>query len=123
MADPRILLVEDEALLRSFTSAALERLGYEVVTAEDGADAVRVFETHRGRLKGVLLDLKMPKMGGREAFAAMRGIDPSVPVLICSGYGDNEEVQELISRGARGLLKKPFRVAELAEHLGRMIPA
>ena len=115
----RILLVEDEALLRTFTSTALERLGYEVVTAEDGADAVRVFQAHRGSLKGILLDLKMPTMGGREAFVAMRGIDPSVPVLICSGYGDNEEAQGIISLGAKGLLAKPFRLAVLAQAVSK----
>jgi two-component system cell cycle sensor histidine kinase/response regulator CckA len=67
----------------------------------------------------VLLDLKMPRKGGGEAFMEMQAINPNVPVLLCSGYGDNEEAQGLISLGAKGLLSKPYRIGELSEHLAR----
>jgi CheY-like chemotaxis protein len=112
-----ILVVDDEELLRNFTATALTRLGYGVVTATDGEDGVRVFRERHAGLDGVILDLKMPKMSGPEAFERMRAIDPAVPVLICSGYGDNEEAQRLISQGARGLLSKPFGMTELARQL------
>ncbi|MBP8273853.1 MAG: response regulator, partial [Acidobacteria bacterium] len=62
----------------------------------------------------------MPRKGGRDAFLEMRAIDPSVSVLICSGYGDNEEAQSMISLGAQGLLGKPFRMSDLAAHLSRL---
>ena len=116
-----ILVVEDEEALRRFTRMALERLGYRVLTAADGEEGVRVFADNRAELTGVLLDLKMPRMGGREAFVAMQAIDASVPVLVCSGYGDNEEAQGLISQGARGLLAKPFRLADLAQQLSKLV--
>jgi two-component system cell cycle sensor histidine kinase/response regulator CckA len=115
-----ILVVEDEPLLRSFTTAALARLGYRTLTADDGEDGVGMFRTHHRDLTGVILDLKMPKKDGREAFYDMRSIDPSVPVLICSGYGDNEEAQGLITLGAKGLLPKPFRLADLSKQLELM---
>ncbi|MGE3955489.1 MAG: PAS domain S-box protein [Vicinamibacterales bacterium] len=114
-----VLVVEDEPILRRFATTALARLGYQSLTAEDGVQAVEAFRRHHEGLKGVLLDLKMPKMDGREAFLAFRAIDPGVPVVVCSGYGDNEEAQGLISLGALGLLPKPYRIADLAEMLGR----
>ncbi|MFN7914807.1 MAG: PAS domain S-box protein [Vicinamibacterales bacterium] len=117
-----ILVVEDEPLLRRLASAALEKLGYDSLTAADGEEGVAVFGARHRDLAGVMLDLKMPKKDGREAFLEFQAIDAAVPVLICSGYGDNEEAQGLISLGARGLLPKPYRVAELAEQLGRLRP-
>jgi len=116
-----ILVVEDEELLRDFTRAALKRLGYRTLAAADGVDGVRVFLEHHGELAAVILDLKMPRKGGRETFLEIREIDPGVPVLICSGFGDNEEAQGLITLGAKGLLPKPFRLSELSDRLGAMI--
>ena len=115
-----ILVVEDEPLLQRLAAAALGKLGYDCLTASDGEDAVNLFRERHRDLSGVLLDLKMPRKDGREAFLEFRQIDAAVPVLICSGYGDNEEAQGLISLGARGLLPKPYRVAELAEQLARL---
>jgi signal transduction histidine kinase len=115
-----MLVVEDEELLRSFLVRALARLGYRTLTAADGHEGVRLFKQHHGALTGVILDLKLPLKSGREVFADLRAIDASVPVLICSGYGDNEEAQGLISLGAIGLLSKPFRIVELAALVGRL---
>jgi signal transduction histidine kinase/CheY-like chemotaxis protein len=115
-----VLVVDDEELLRGFTTAALRRLGYGAVTAADGEEGVRVFRERHGELTGVILDLKMPRKSGVEAFDEMRVFDASVPVLVCSGYGENEEAQQLISRGARGMLSKPFTLADLSEQLNRM---
>jgi CheY-like chemotaxis protein len=116
----KVLLVEDELLLREAATSALESLGYVVHGAGDGAAGVAAFQDHHATLLAVLLDLKMPVMGGREAFLAMHRIDPDVPVLICTGFGENEEVQTLRSLGAVGMLAKPYRIADLAESLGRL---
>ena len=114
-----VLVVEDEAVLRQLATTALAHLGYRALTACDGVEGVDLFRTHHRELAGVLLDLKMPRMAGREAFMEMHAIDANVPVLLCSGFGENEEAQGLISLGARGLLSKPYRIGELAEHLAR----
>ncbi len=114
-----ILLVEDEPLLRELGTSILETLGFKVVTAVDGVDALTVFRRQNQRLRAVLLDLKMPNMGGREAFMEFRRINPGVPVIICTGYGENEEVQELLTLGATGMLAKPYRIADLAMKLGQ----
>ena len=116
-----ILLVEDEQLLREMGTAALESLGYEVATAGDGREAVEIYGRIHDRLGAVLLDLKMPRMGGREAFLELRRIDPEVPVIICTGYGENEEVQELLTWGARGMLAKPYPISALAAKLRQVL--
>jgi CheY-like chemotaxis protein len=115
-----ILVVDDEPQLRSFMAAALRKLGYGSVLAVDGEEALRVFAEQRHTLTGVVLDLKMPKKSGRDVFLEIHAIDPAMPILICSGYGDNEEAQALITLGARGLLPKPFRIDELAAQLARL---
>jgi PAS domain S-box-containing protein len=116
----RILVVEDEDLLRDVATSALESLGYSVLTAKHGAEGTDCFRRHHEALFAVLLDLKMPVMGGKEAFQEMHRIDSEVPILICTGFGENEEVQELRSLGAIGMLSKPYRIAELAETLGAL---
>ena len=105
--------------MRTLATTALARLGYRSVTAVDGVHGVEIFRQRHRELIGVVLDLKMPRKGGRDTFLEMRAIDPTVPVLLCSGYGENEEAQGLISLGARGLLSKPYRIGELSEHLAR----
>jgi len=116
-----VLLVEDEQLLRELGAAALESLGYEPVTARDGREGVETYGRLHDRLCAVLLDLKMPRMGGREAFLELRRIDPTVPVIICTGYGENEEVQELLTLGARGMLAKPYQISALAAKLRKVL--
>ena len=112
-----VLVVEDEPSLRDLARSALESLGYGVETAEDGLAGVALFRAWHPRLRAVLLDMKMPNMGGLEAFGQMQQIDASVPVIICTGYGENEEVQRILSGGGAGLLPKPYRVAQLADAL------
>ena len=119
----KVLVVEDEPILREAAAAVLESLGYSVLEAGDGQAGVSGFQAHHHDLYAVLLDLKMPVMGGREAFGEMHRIDPEVPVLVCTGFGENEEVQELRSLGAGGMLSKPYRIADLAEALGRLAQA
>jgi PAS domain S-box-containing protein len=116
-----VLLVEDEQMLRELGAEALAALGYEAVTAADGREAVEAYGRLHGRLSAVLLDLKMPRMGGREAFIELRRIDPTVPVIICTGYGENEEVQELLTLGARGMLAKPYQISALAAKLRHVL--
>jgi PAS domain S-box-containing protein len=115
-----VLVVDDEELVRGLLSSALRSLGFDTVTARDGVEGAAAFEARHAELTGVVLDLRMPRMNGADAFAAMRRVDPSVPVLLCSGYGDNEEAQRLIQDGAIGLLPKPFTIDQLAASLRAM---
>jgi len=116
----RVLLVEDEPILRDLGMSVLESLGYEVMTAADGLAAVEAFRLNHQGLCAVLLDLKMPQMGGREAYIEFLNINPDVPVIVCTGFGENEEVQELLTLGAAGMLAKPYRISELAAKLSQV---
>lgn len=110
-----ILLVDDEELVRSITHDLLESLGYEVVTAEGGAAALEAYGRHRDRIQLVLLDMCMPVMDGPACFKRLRALDPTLRVLLCSGFAQGEAVDELLARGAVGFLAKPFRLRQLAE--------
>ena len=112
-----ILVAEDEEMVRELLVSAIHGLGYRVLSAIDGVEAVRMFAEHRHDITGVVLDLKMPRKSGAAAFEEIRAMAPAVPVLICSGYGENAEAQRLITLGARGLLAKPFTMADLSVHL------
>ena len=115
-----VLVVEDEPLVRSVITTALDVAGYRALLAQDGEEGVQLFAQHHATLAGVILDLRMPRLGGAEAFRAMQDIAPQVPIIVCSGYGDNEEVQHLMGAGARGLLVKPFTRADFAAALDLM---
>ena len=114
-----VLVVEDEPALRELAQAILESLGYGVETAADGQAGVAAYRDCHQHLHAVLLDLKMPNLGGRDAFHQMRRIDASIPVIICTGFGENEEVQDILRHGGAGLLHKPYRVVQLSEALER----
>ena len=109
-----ILFVDDEEALRSLATASLGRLGYTVLTARNGFDALSLYEQNRGEIALVVLDLIMPEMGGVETFRRIREIDPAARVLVSSGYAGDGRVEQLIAEGAAGFLQKPYRLGTLA---------
>jgi two-component system cell cycle sensor histidine kinase/response regulator CckA len=115
-----ILLVDDEPMILNVGAKLLRRLGYEVVTARDGAEGVRLFAECRDRLAAVLCDIAMPELSGREAERRMRELDPTVPIILSSGFPRADGVGELAPTGGE-FLAKPFRLNELAHTLSRII--
>mgnify|MGYP001548236413 FL=1 len=109
-----VLLVEDDPSLLDVCARMLDALGCGVTTASDGVKAVQLFETNHEEIDLVLLDLVLPRMNGPETFLAMRDIEPSVQVVVMSGYSLDGEAQSLIESGAIGFLQKPFTLAALA---------
>jgi len=118
-----ILLVDDEEILRDVGRDLLEELGYTVFLAEDGLRALEVFFTHRSEISLVILDMIMPKMGGRETYLQLRELEPDINVLFCSGFNSEGTGDELLRLGARGFIQKPYNRSVLsqmvAEALGR----
>jgi signal transduction histidine kinase/ActR/RegA family two-component response regulator len=112
-----ILVVDDDPMVRQAVAMTLRSLGYTTVEAGSGGEAVDVFGRQHAEIQAVVLDVIMPGMSGRSAFAALRAIDASVRVLLMSGYSNNEEVQALIEQGARGFVMKPYSVETLARAL------
>ncbi|HVN06913.1 MAG TPA: PAS domain S-box protein [Bryobacteraceae bacterium] len=108
-----ILVVDDEAGMRSLARAVLEKSGFTVITANDGADAVRVFKRQSGEIRAVILDLTMPVMSGEEAAAELRRVREDVPIILSSGYSAQALAGKRDDKGITGFLKKPYDPATL----------
>ncbi len=111
----RVLLVDDEDGVRGLASRMLVRLGFEVIEAANGPEAVEQFERHSDHVTLVLLDLTMPGMDGEETFRALRRIRPAVPVVMSSGFTEQEITARLAGQGLAGFLQKPYSMAALRE--------
>ncbi len=111
----RILVVDDEAVVRETAGAMLRRLGYDVITAADGEEAVVYYRTFGRKVDLVLLDMVMPRMGGRACFRELKRINPEVRAILSTGYGLNEAAQQILDEGAVGFIKKPFRIAAFSQ--------
>lgn len=108
-----ILFVDDEEYIRDLANRFLTRSGYRVITEEDCQKAVALYEKEQENISLVILDLMMPKIGGRSCLDALLKIQPNVRVLIASGYSDSDKRDELIQAGAKGFVGKPFEMAHL----------
>jgi len=125
MGTGRILVMDDEEAIRSVLGLMMQQLGYEVECASDGAEAVEMFARAMvsGRsFVGVLLDLTVPgRMGGKEAAAELGSIDPSVKLIVSSGYSDAPILSEFKKYGFDDVIRKPYTLAELGDVLTRVI--
>lgn len=110
-----VLLVDDEESIRSIGSDMLRELGFEVITAADGSEAIELFRTQQNQIVLVVLDLTMPRMSGEDAFRELRRICPSVKVIISSGYNEQEVSQKFVGKGLAGFIQKPYRLSTLME--------
>ena len=97
-----ILIVDDHETIWEFLIEALQRLGYSVLLAENGLDAVEIYESNPGQVDLVLLDMIMPQAGGHQTFFRLKAIDPDVKILLSSGFVSEEEVNDLLQQGACG---------------------
>jgi two-component system cell cycle sensor histidine kinase/response regulator CckA len=118
----RVLIVDDEETVRQVTTRMLSSLGFEVQLAVDGFDGVQQFESFRDSLRLVLLDLTMPRMNGEAAFREFQRIKSDVPIILMSGFNEQEVVGHFGASGLAGFLQKPFTLSivegKLREVLG-----
>ena len=112
-----VLVVDDEKTVREFARAALEKFGYRVLTAPNGLEAVRLFEREPRAVDAVLLDLRMPVLGGEDAIEALRAARPDLKVVLMSGYGEMEAARMFDGKGIAAFLQKPFTASRLAEQV------
>ncbi len=120
-AGETILFVDDEAPLRNLGKALLERLGYRVILAEDGEEALSVYGARRSEIAAVVLDMTMPKMTGRQAMKKLLETDPRVKVLLVSGFTSEGSAKELIGEGAKEFLAKPYQIAAFSQALKKVL--
>ncbi len=113
-----ILVVDDEDVMRKTGQLMLEKIGYSVITANDGEEALTKYEDNSDIISLVILDMLMPKMDGAECLAKIRTISPSQPVIFASGYSKdkNSEIPE-----ADGFLKKPYKMIDLGQICSKLI--
>ena len=116
-----VLLVEDEEPVRNITTRLLETLGYRVLEAENGQDALRLFNVGREKIDLLLTDVVMPDMSGREVAEALQSLDPDLRVLFHSGYTDDTVVRRGILRAEVAFLKKPFTLDSLARKVREVL--
>ncbi len=112
-----LLLVEDDPILRGVTADMAACLGYEVIAVPAGHEALRVARARGSSIDLVLLDLTMPGMSGPEVFHALRTLDPSMRIVLTTGFAAENAAEALLAKGAVALLPKPYRSADLARVL------
>ena len=118
-----ILLVDDEEVNIDAVRALLETLGYKVLVAQGGQDAVELYGKNHQKIHLVILDMVMPGMSGGETFERLKEINPAVKVILSSGYSMNGQAVEILDRGCKGFIQKPFNVQELSLKIREVIEA
>ena len=117
----RLLVVDDEAMLRDILKNFLVQEGYEVVTAANGEEALEICSRPEAEIDAVILDMTMPGIDGMETFDRLREIDDQMKVVIATGDPYRQAVHDLMRRGAAGMLSKPFRPQHLTEIIKQVL--
>jgi two-component system, cell cycle sensor histidine kinase and response regulator CckA len=112
-----VLLADDEESLRALGAMMLERLGFTVLTAVDGRDALELYRTRQSEISLVVLDLTMPHMDGAQAFGELRRINPDIRVILASGYSEEDVAARFAGKRLSGVLQKPYSLSKLRELL------
>lgn len=110
-----VLLVDDDSIFLEITCAMLSRLGFTVLIAMDGVEAVEVFRRQKDEIRLVLSDVVMPRMGGWETLLALRQIMPGIPVILASGYSEEQVMEETHLERPQAFLGKPFGLQALSD--------
>ena len=120
-ASGTILLADDEEAVRSLGQSLLERRGFDVLVAKDGIEAVEKFKEHRDAIDCILLDLTMPGMSGKEAFQEIQQLDGKAKIVLCSGYNEQEVVNQFAGRTLAGFVQKPYETSHLIDKVQSVI--
>jgi len=116
-----LLIADDENAVRAIAGRMCELLGFEVLYAKDGIEALHVFRQHHQKIVSVLLDITMPRMDGVEVMHRMRDVNPCVPIIFVSGYSEIEVARLADEEPIDGFVQKPFRVQALKNALFQVL--
>jgi DNA-binding NtrC family response regulator len=116
-----ILLIDDEEMILDIGSQMLEGLGYMVLTATGGRKGLQIYEKDKDKINLVILDMIMPDFSGKETFNALLRINPSVRVLLSSGYSLDDQAREIMQSGCNGFIQKPFTMVELSKKIRKSL--
>ena len=116
-----ILIIDDEKIIIDVGKELMENLGYKVLIAACGKEAIEVYRNHQDKIAMVILDMIMPDMGGKETYDQLKAIDPDIKVLLASGYSFNGQAREILAHGCDSFIQKPFNIKELSHKLREII--
>ncbi len=116
-----VLLVDDEEIVIGVAKQMLEKLGFSVLTATSGKEALDILRNNKDKISLVVLDMIMPGMGAGDTYDELQVIDPSIKVLLSSGYGVDQQTSEILKRGCKGFIQKPFNMQVLSEKIGEIL--
>jgi CheY-like chemotaxis protein len=109
--------VDDEDLITQVGKEMLKKLGYTVFTAENGHEAIQIYQKNKDKIDMVILDMIMPGMNGGEVFEKLKEINPKVRVLLSSGYNINGQAVHILEKGCMGFIQKPFDLQKLSQKI------
>lgn len=116
-----ILLIDDEEMILELNKELFEKIGYTVLTASSGIEALKLYKEKKSEIDLVIMDMIMPQMHGIELYENIKTVNPDVKVLLSSGYSLNGQAQQIIDRGCNGFIQKPFRIAEISKKVRELI--
>ena len=116
-----ILLIDDEEMIIKVGKELLQELGYDVLSARSGQEAMELYEKNADKIDLVIMDMIMPGMGGGETFDRLKKINPDIKVLLSSGYSINGQASKILERGCDGFIQKPFNLIQLSDKISQII--
>ena len=116
-----VLLVDDEEMIIDIGTEFLKLLGYHVLTAENGIQALQLYKEKSDEIALVVLDMVMPDMTGGECFDELRDFNPTVKVLLSSGYSIDGQAGEILDRGCNGFIQKPFKIEQFSKKIREIL--
>jgi DNA-binding NtrC family response regulator len=116
-----VLVIDDESLVRDVATRMISRLGFDVLSAPDGVEGIRVFREHVGDIRAVVLDLTMPRMDGEATLREIRAVRADMPVILASGFSELDVAAVGRDDPRVYFLQKPFRLPLLIERLRRAV--
>ena len=116
-----VLMVDDEETIRALGKDMLQELGFTVLTASDGREALELFDRNKDDIVCVVLDLTMPRLDGEQTFRELRRIKPDARVIMSSGYNEQEVTQKFMGKGLAGFIQKPYKISEVSRKLHEVL--
>jgi len=116
-----VLLVDDEDSIVDVGEEILHMMGYQVLAARSGKEAINIYQKNQATIDIVILDMIMPEMGGEETYDKLKEINPKVKVLLSSGYSIDGKAKEILEKGCDGFIQKPFTVEELSQKIREIL--
>jgi two-component system cell cycle sensor histidine kinase/response regulator CckA len=118
-----VLIIDDQEAVITVGKAILHTLGYTVIMAKNGQEAVEIFESNKEKVDFVILDMIMPGMSGGETYDAIKKINPDIKVILSSGYSLEGQATKILERGCNGFIQKPFNVSDLSRKIREVLDA